>query len=273
MTMIQAILIAAGVVAGIGLLIGLILSIASIVMAVPKDERAEAVLEVLPGANCGACGYSGCSGYAEALSKGEAQVGLCTVGGEACAKDIAAVLGVEAKAMERQTAVVRCKGSLENTSYKAEYMGLESCLSASKIGGGLTACSYGCIGLGDCERVCPYDAIHVCDGVAVVNSDNCKACAICVKTCPRAIISLMPVKDAAVNLCSNKDKGGVTRKLCKVGCIGCKICEKNCPSKAIRVENNVALVNTAECIGCRECVGVCPQKCISFFDTSLLAEN
>ena len=266
----SSILFAVGMVAGIGLLIGLILSVASIVMAVPKDEKAEALLEVLPGANCGACGFSGCSGYAEALSKGDAEVGLCPVGGENCAKECAKVLGVEAGSMERKTAVVRCKGSLQNTSLKADYAGLDSCLAASKIGGGLTACSYGCIGLGDCEKACPYDAIHVFDGVAVVNSDNCKACSLCVKTCPRSIITLVPVKDAAVNLCMNQDKGGVTRKLCKTGCIGCKICEKNCPSKAIKIENNVAVVNIDECVGCRECVGVCPQKCISFFDTSLL---
>ena len=271
-SVLSSVLVATAVVAGIGLLIGLILSIASIVMAVPKNEKAEAVLAVLPGANCGACGFSGCSGYAEALSKGEAKVGLCPVGGESCAKDCAAVLGVDAGETVRQTAVVRCTGSLSNTSNKAQYTGLQSCSAAARIGGGVTACTYGCLGLGDCENACPYDAIHVFNGVAVVNSNNCKACSLCVKTCPRGIISLVPVKDAAINLCSNKDKGAAAKKACKTGCIGCRICEKTCPSKAIKVENNVAFIDPDKCIGCKECVTVCPQKSISYFDTALLKQ-
>lgn len=265
-----SILFATGIVAGIGLLIGLILSIASIVMAVPKDEKAQALLEVLPGANCGACGFSGCSGYAEALSKGEAEVGLCPVGGENCAKACASVLGVDAGETVKKTAVVRCTGSKENTSDKAQYAGIRSCAAAARVGGGVTACTYGCLGLGDCERACPYDAIHVYNGVAVVNSDNCKACSICVKACPRSIISLVPVKDAAINLCSNRDKGAAAKKACKTSCIGCRICQKNCPAQAITVDDNVAYIDPDKCIGCRECVAVCPQKSIDFFDTSLL---
>ena len=269
----SSVLIAVAIVAGIGLLIGLILSIASIVMAVPKNEKAEAVLAVLPGANCGACGFSGCAGYAEALAKGKAKVGLCPVGGDSCARDCAAVLGVEAGTTVRQTAVVRCTGSVQNTSDKAQYKGLHSCTAAARIGGGVTSCTYGCLGLGDCEKVCPYDAIHVCSGVAVVNSNRCKACSLCVKTCPRSIITLVPVKDAAINLCSNKDKGAAAKKACKTGCIGCRICEKNCPVKAITVENNVAYIDTEKCIGCKECVAVCPQKSICFFDTAHLNDK
>lgn len=272
-TVLFSVLLAIGIVAGIGLLIGLILSIASIVMAVPKNEKAEALLAVLPGANCGACGFSGCSGYAEALSKGKAKVGACPVGGESCAKDCAAVLGVDAEASVRQTAVVHCTGTTDNTSNKAQYMGLHSCAAAAKIGGGVTACTYGCLGLGDCERACPYDAIHVFNGAAIVNSDKCKACAICVRTCPRSIISLVPVKDMAINLCSNKDKGAAAKKACKTGCIGCRICEKNCPTKAIKVENNLAYIDPEKCNRCKECIGVCPQKSISFFDTVLLKEQ
>ncbi|MBR1534251.1 MAG: RnfABCDGE type electron transport complex subunit B, partial [Ruminococcus sp.] len=208
----NGILIAVALVAGIGLLIGLILSIASIVMAVPKDEKAEQILEALPGANCGACGFSGCSGYANALAKGEAEVGMCAPGGLSCTKEISKILGIEAKGAEPKVAVVKCMGSLDNTSYKAEYSGLRSCAAAMKIGGGLTACSYGCMGLGDCEAVCPYDAIHVCNGVAVVDKDKCKACTLCVKACPRQIIEIVPLKNQAIVRCSNHDKGAVTRK-------------------------------------------------------------
>lgn len=265
----NSILIAVGLVAGIGLLIGLILSVASILMAVPKNERAEAVLEVLPGANCGACGFSGCSGYAEALAKGAAEVGLCPVGGEKCAKDCAAVLGVDAGSMEKKVAVVRCMGSLDHTSYKAEYTGLHSCAAALKIGGGLTACSYGCIGLGDCEAACPYGAIHVCNGVAVVDKDKCKACSLCVKACPRQIIAIVPFKDQAIVRCANRDKGAVTRKLCSAGCIGCKKCEKTCPVGAVKVTDFNACVDPALCTGCGACVEACPQHCITYFDTDL----
>lgn len=260
----NTILLAICLVAGIGLLIGLILSIASIVMAVPKDEKAEKILEALPGANCGACGYSGCSGYADALSKGKAELGLCAPGGDACVKEISEILGVAATGTEPKVAVVRCMGSLDNTSYKAAYNGVKSCASAAKIGGGLTACSFGCMGLGDCEAVCPYDAIRVCNGVAVVDENKCKACAMCVKACPRKIISIVPLKDSAVVRCSNKDKGAVTRKLCTAGCIGCKKCEKNCPAGAITVKDFCAMVDPAQCNGCGACVDNCPQHCITY---------
>ena len=262
----NTIILAILLVAGIGLVIGLILSFASIIMAVPKDEKAEQILEALPGANCGACGYSGCSGYADALSKGKAEVGLCAPGGLACTKVISKILGIDAKGAEPKVAVVQCMGSLDNTSYKAEYSGIKSCAAAMKIGGGLTACSYGCIGLGDCEAVCPYGAIQVCNGVAMVDSNKCKACTLCVKACPRKLIAIVPKKNQALVRCSNHDKGGVTRKLCTAGCIGCKKCEKICEVGAVKVENFCATVDPKLCTGCGKCVDQCPQHCIPFFD-------
>lgn len=261
----NGILLAVALVAGIGLLIGLILSVASIIMAVPKDEKAEQILEALPGANCGACGYSGCSGYASALSKGEAELGLCSPGGAACTKAVSEILGVAAADAEPKVAVVRCMGSLDNTSYKAEYTGIKSCSAAMKIGGGLTACSYGCMGLGDCEAVCPYDAIHVCNGVAVVDKDKCKACTLCVKACPRNIIEIVPLKNQAIVRCSNHDKGAMTRKLCTAGCIGCKKCEKACEQGAVKVTDFCAYVTPSLCTDCGACVDACPQHCITYF--------
>ena len=262
----SSIFIAVGIVAGIGLLIGLILSFASIIMAVPKDEKAEKILEALPGANCGACGYSGCSGYANALAKGEAEVGLCAPGGLSCTKAVSEILGVQTGAVEPKVAVVKCMGSLDHTSYKAEYSGIMSCAAALKIGGGLTACSYGCMGLGDCEAACPYDAIHVKNGVAYVNADKCRACSLCVKACPRRIIEIVPKKDMALNRCSNHDKGGVTRKLCDIGCIGCKKCEKACEAGAVKVVDVNAIVDPALCTNGGKCVEACPQHCITYFN-------
>ena len=261
----MSILTAVGIVAGVGLLIGLILSVASIIMAVPKDEKAEKILEALPGANCGACGYSGCSGYAEALAKGKAEVGLCAPGGAACTKAVSGILGVNTGAVEPKTAAVRCMGSLEHTSYKAEYSGIMSCAAALKIGGGLTACTHGCMGLGDCEAACPYDAIHVKNGVACVDSGKCRACTLCVKACPRGIITIVPKKDMALVRCSNRDKGAVTRKLCDVGCIGCKKCEKACEAGAVTVKDFCASVDPSLCTNCGKCAEACPQHCITYF--------
>ncbi len=263
----SSIIFAVVVVAGMGLLIGLILAVSAAVMAVKKDETAEKVLEVLPGANCGACGFSGCSGYAEALSKGEAKPGLCPVGGEECAKDVAAVLGVEAGAVEYKTALVHCMGNCDNTQNKAIYDGITSCAAAAKVGAGVTACSYGCIGLGDCERACPYGAISVCNGVALVDKDKCRGCSVCVKTCPRHIISFVSDKDQAVVRCSNKDKGAVSRKACAVSCIGCKKCEKVCEAGAVTVTDFCAFVDERKCTACFKCVENCPQGCITLFDS------
>ena len=149
-----AVLIEVLVVAGIGLLIGLILAVASIVMAVPKDEKAESILELLPGANCGACGYSGCEGYAKALSKGDAKPGACPVGGEDCTQAVGEILGISGETVKR-VALVHCMGSCDNTQDKAIYQGVKSCLAASRYGSGITSCTFGCLGMG--LRFCLYE--------------------------------------------------------------------------------------------------------------------
>ena len=175
-------IIAVAIVAGIGLLLGLGLAIASIVLAVPKDEKAEEILEVLPGANCGACGFSGCSGYAAALSKGEAAPNLCAPGGADVVQAIAELTGGGAMEIERKTAMVMCGGSFDHTSDKMEYDGIQSCAAATLTGGGNTKCSYGCMGFGDCVNACDHNAISICNGVAVVTPALCVACTMCVKT-------------------------------------------------------------------------------------------
>ena len=182
------ILIAVLIVAGIGLIIGLILAIASIVMAVPTDEKVEALTEALPGANCGACGYSGCAGYAKALAEGEAQLGACAPGGEECANELARILGVEAGSVERKVAVVHCMGLTDNTEDKVNYQGVQSC-AAAKVIGSKGQCSFGCLGFGDCAEACPYGAVSVCNGVARINTELCKGCSICVAACPQKIIT------------------------------------------------------------------------------------
>lgn len=255
------------IVAGIGLLAGIGLAVASIVFAVPKDERAEKITEMLPGANCGACGYSGCSGYAAALSKGEAKPGLCAPGGEAVAAEISEFLGMAASAMEKKVAMVHCMGSYDVTSDKMEYQGIQSCSAAALLAGGITSCQFGCMGLGDCASVCPYGAIEVCNGMARVDPKQCRACSMCVAACPKGLISLVPYKKQAVVLCSNCDKGAATMKVCKVGCIGCKKCEKTCEYGAIHVENFHAVVDPEKCTGCGACAEACPRHIITMTET------
>lgn len=258
------IFIAVCIVAGIGLVIGLILSIASILMAVPKDEKVEAITEALPGANCGACGYSGCEGYAKALAKGEAKLGACSPGGEGCVKAIAEILGVEASAVDRKVALVHCMGSCDNTDSKAQYQGIKSCAAAIAAGGS-GSCGFGCVGLGDCAEVCPYGAVSICNGVARIDADLCKGCSMCVNACPRHIISFVSYKEQTVVRCSNSDKGAQARKVCKSACIGCKKCEKVCASGAVTVNNFKAVVDAEKCTGCNLCIESCPQGCITEF--------
>lgn len=259
------ILLAVIIVSIIGLLLGLILAIASIIMAIPVDETAIEIQDVLAGANCGACGYSGCSGYASALSKGECtDCTLCAPGGAAATEAIAAILGVEAGSSTPMTAVVMCHGTHENSAQIMDYFGDMSCKTASQLFEGGKACTFGCLGLGDCEEACPYDAIHVTDaGIAEVDSLKCKACKICINTCPKGIIDLAPLyREEAVVYCQNHDKGGETRKACKVGCIGCMKCQKTCQHDAIKVTNFCASVDQTKCVGCGDCIAGCPTKCL-----------
>ena len=208
------ILTAVIIVAVIGLVLGLGLAVASIVFAVPKDEKAEAIRECLPGANCGACGFSGCDGYANALAKGETEnTALCSPGGNAVSKEIAGILGVAAGEVMPEAAVVLCMGHNGNANLKYDYQGVESCRMASQLYGGPKECVYGCLGLGDCVKACPYNAIHICDGVARINPVECRACKMCVNTCPKGLIEMMPLhRITAAVLCKNHDKGAITRK-------------------------------------------------------------
>ena len=260
----NSILLAVLLVAGIGLIAGIGLSVASVVMAVPKDEKAEEIRECLPGANCGACGFSGCDGYASALSKGETdKTNLCAPGGNDVAAQIASLLGVEAGSIEPKVAFVHCNGTSDHSKKKLDYKGVMSCKMASQLFGGPKECVYGCIGYGDCVDVCQYDAISIQDNVARINPMLCTACQMCIKTCPKELIELVPLyKTKAIVTCKNHNKGAFTRKECTVGCIGCMKCMKVCQHEAIKVENNTAHVDYDKCIGCGECEQGCPVKAI-----------
>lgn len=246
----------------IGLIAGLILSIASIVFAVPVDEKQAAVRECLPGANCGACGFSGCDGYAAALASGKAENGLCSPGGPDVAEEIASVLGISAGAVEKKVAVIRCGGHCDNVAQKMEYQGVDTCQAVSLMYAGDSACAYGCLGHGDCAAACPEKAITICNGLAVVNEELCVGCGICARTCPKHVIEIVPMKFKQHVRCINKDKGAVTRKTCKVGCIGCMKCQKTCEYGAITVKDNHASIDYTKCQNCGKCKEVCPTGAI-----------
>ena len=252
------------VVSVIGVIAALMLAVASIVMAVPVDEKAEQIREELPGANCGACGYSGCDGYAAALSKGETtDTALCAPGGNDTAKAIGEITGLAAGEVKPMAAVVLCQGHNVNASTKLEYQGVYSCKMATQIFGGPKDCIYGCIGYGDCMAVCEYDAISICDGIARINPLLCKACKMCVKTCPKGLIEMMPIEESkAAVLCKNHDKGALTRKECTAVCIGCMKCVKACEAEAITIDKFCAKVDYDKCTGCGNCHSVCPVGAI-----------
>jgi electron transport complex protein RnfB len=247
---------------GIAVFFGIVLAYASKKFAVEVDPKVTEVREVLPGANCGACGYPGCDGLADAVARGEAPVNACPVGGAELAAKLAVIMGVEAGSVERQVARVICCGDNKNANEKYEYQGIEDCKAAEMLAGGSKSCRYGCTGLGTCVRECPFDAIHIVNGIAVVDEDKCTACKKCIAVCPKGIIELVPVSKKVRVLCKNLEKGKATMQTCKVGCIACQKCVKACKFDAIHVENNLARIDYDKCVNCMMCAEVCPTKTI-----------
>jgi len=260
---ILGIVTAAAVVGIVGIFVGLFLGVAGLKFKVETDEKEEAVLSALPGNNCGGCGYAGCSGLAEAIAAGQAPVNACPVGGEPVGQKIARIMGVESDGMVRKVAFVHCQGDCTKAGKEYEYTGVMDCRKMAFVpGGGPKTCNSGCMGYGSCVKECPFEAISIRDGVAVVDREQCKACGKCVAVCPKHLISLIPYDAKTVVACQSTDKGPVTMKACQVGCIGCGICVKNCPSGAVSVADFHASIDTEKCTGCGICVEKCPKKAI-----------
>lgn len=246
-------------VSGIGLFAGVFLTLANKFMAVPENETAKKIRDVLPGANCGACGFSGCSGYADALAGSpHLKTTLCVVGGDRVAAEISAILGVEAGKTLPVRAFVRCRGTAEAAPHTAEYEGIPSCRAAAQLYGGGKACRYGCIGYGDCAAVCDRGAISLADGLAVIDRSLCLGCGKCAAACPRNLIAMLPAdKEHAFVPCANTEKGPATKAVCTAGCLGCRLCAKVCEAGAVGFSDGLAVVDTAKCTGCGKCVAAC----------------
>ncbi len=247
---------------GVGIVAAIVLVIAAKLLYVPNDERVDLLSGVLPSANCGACGYAGCTDYAVAVVAGTAELGLCTPGGNAVSVAMADIMGLPPVGVEEKSAVVRCRGSLDARTDKYEYTGVKNCVGAAMMYKGSSACPYGCLGYGDCKTICAFNAITVENGVAVIDKDNCTGCGMCAKVCPKKIIEVRPVKNTAVVLCINADKGALTRKTCSNGCIGCTKCAKICEFSAVEMKDNFAYIDHDKCTGCMKCVAGCPTKAI-----------
>ena len=254
--------IVAGIFAGSALLIGALILIVGKVFQVNVDEKITKILENLAGANCGGCGCSGCSGFASKLANGGANLNDCHVTSPEKKADIAKLLGIEIKDEEPTVAVVHCNGGTENCEDKYEYKGNPTCAAKAMLYGGNKACSYACLGCGDCKNVCPENAIEVTDRLAKVDPDRCISCGACITTCPKGIIDRIPASAPVYIACSSKCKGKDVTGVCKVGCIGCGICAKSCPHGAITMQDNLPVFDYTKCTGCLTCVAKCPRHII-----------
>lgn len=260
---ITGIIMAAVIVGGTGLFIGAFLGMAGKKFAVEIDEREESIMGVLPGNNCGGCGYAGCAGLATAIAKGEAEIGACPVGGTPVSTKIGEIMGLAAGEQVRQVAFVKCGGTCEKAKQDYEYYGIHDCTMVNMMqNGGPKTCNFGCLGEGSCVKACPFDAIHIIDGIAVVDKDACKACKKCIAACPKRLIELVPYDQKHLVQCNSKDKGKDVMKACSVGCIGCKMCAKVCEFDAVTIEENIAHIDPEKCTNCGACAEKCPKKII-----------
>lgn len=248
---------------GLGVTFGVLLGYASKKFATEVDPMIPLVRDALPGANCGGCGYAGCDALAKAMVEGVATPNACPVGGAEAAKKIGEILGLAVEEGEKTVAFVKCNGTCDKATEKYNYYGVMDCQSAAIIsGGGSKACSYGCLGLGSCVKVCEFGALSVHNGVAIVDEEKCTSCGMCVGACPKGLINIVPQEKKVRVMCNSKEKGKEVKDSCTVGCIGCTLCVKACEYDAMEFSNNLANVKYDKCTQCNACAEKCPTKAI-----------
>ena len=258
-TILYAILVL-GVLGGV---FGALLALASEIFHFESDPQEDAIKECLGGINCGGCGYPSCSSYAKAVASGKEHTNKCVVLGAEGAKKIAHIMGVSAEKAVEKFAFVKCSGCEGIAEKRFHYTGPQDCRAAMLFGGkDSKLCTFACIGLGNCTRVCTFDAIHIVNGIAQVDRANCVGCGKCAEACPKNIIEILNRTQAVAPACSSKDKGAKVNKICSAGCIGCMRCQKECPTGAITVTDNLAKIDASKCTACGRCVEICPRKII-----------
>lgn len=255
------------VLVGVGAVFGIVLALANQKFAMAVNPLIEEVEDILPKGQCGACGYAGCAKYAEAVVEDESvPPNLCVPGKEAVARKVAELTGKKAEATEPMYARLRCRGTGEAAKIVADYDGIADCAAAKLVMGGAKGCKFGCLGFGNCVKVCPFGALSMGEnGLPVIDKNICTGCGKCVATCPQHLIVLMPFEAPVEVLCSNQDKGATARKNCQNACLGCGMCMRNCPHGAITLDKNLAHVNRDICREkCTEatCLAKCPTKAI-----------
>ena len=242
------ILLAAAILVVLAIVVAYILGWANRAFHVDVDPAVAEIADALPGANCGGCGFVGCLEYAEAAATGKAAVTLCAPGGNACSSALADIMGVEAETAAKQLAVVHCRATASERLLPSVYDGEATCIAANLVSA-VQGCAHGCLGMGDCARACPYDAIRIAEGLAVADETKCLGCGKCAAACPRGVISMVPfeVGRALVVTCSNPDFGADVKHVCGTGCIGCKACAKI--SNAIEMEGNLPVIDYGRLAG------------------------
>lgn len=250
----------------IGFSAGAILALAGRIFHVAVDPKVGALSEILPGVNCGACGYAGCAAYAEALALGGVELNLCAPGGEIVNQAIAKILEKKVNEKIKKVVQVACNGGSRSTD-KYQYLGVGTCTAANQLAGGFKSCFYGCLGLGDCFKICPFDAITMSSSnLPIIDKDKCTACLKCIKACPKNLLVLTLYQPKHFVFCQSHDKGSLVRNHCKIGCIGCGLCVRNCTYEAIEMRDNVAYIIPEKCTNCGVCLEKCPTKSINFID-------
>ena len=253
----------------IGIVFGIMLGYFSKVLAVHEDPRIVKIAELLPGANCGACGFTGCANLAENLVAGKASIEKCKQLENGSAKEISKILGIEIDSshFSKKVAVIRCQGNLDNATLQVNVKDVSSCKLATNLKIFSKACLYSCVGYGDCADICPSEAITMDKkGLPVVNHSLCTGCGLCVDSCPRNVIVLAPLEKQVMALCVNKNKGKEVKDACKTGCFTCMLCVKKCPKNAIQMEHNLPVIDRNLCDLCGICVEVCPMKTIKLIN-------
>lgn len=259
------------VVGGLGLFFGIFLTFFYLKFKTEENPLYSKIHDLLPGANCGGCGFSGCSGFAEALIEGKASPEKCVMISKESICEICKLLGIEVKEREKFVARVLCYGGV-NVNKRFEYSTIKSCSALNSIFDTNLECIYGCLGLGDCVKVCPVGAIKIGDkNLPEIDEEKCIGCGKCVSVCPKNIIKLMPYDKKVFVSCISKDKGAIVVKICKAGCIGCGKCVKVCPKEAIKIQDNVAIIDWEKCDNCRKCVEECPRRIISYSEVVSIA--